>query len=97
LDDDWNDNRNFSADIKFAGGENAKSMKLNLDNQTILVTGASRGIGLAITSRLLESGATVIAQYKNNGKNLDALRQRYKRCEAVQADLNFPGECAWLI
>jgi NAD(P)-dependent dehydrogenase (short-subunit alcohol dehydrogenase family) len=71
-------------------------MKINLDNQRILVTGASRGIGLAITSRLLEAGATVIAQFHQDKGGLEALRSRYGRCEILQADLSIAGECQWL-
>jgi NAD(P)-dependent dehydrogenase (short-subunit alcohol dehydrogenase family) len=35
-------------------------MDLELNGQTALITGASRGIGLAIASRFLEAGANVM-------------------------------------
>jgi NAD(P)-dependent dehydrogenase (short-subunit alcohol dehydrogenase family) len=71
-------------------------MKINLDGQRILVTGASQGIGLAITHSLLEAGAKVIAQYHTDNKNLLALQQRYGFCQTLKADLSFQGECMWL-
>ncbi len=41
-------------------------MNISLKNQTILVTGASRGIGRAIAKQLSDSGATVIIHYNRN-------------------------------
>ena len=37
--------------------------------KTILVTGGTRGIGLAITRALAKSGATVIANYARDQKS----------------------------
>ena len=36
-----------------------------LDGRTLIVTGASRGIGAAVSQRLLEKGATVIGIARN--------------------------------
>ena len=38
----------------------ARTVDLELNGQTALITGASRGIGLAIASRFLEAGANVM-------------------------------------
>ena len=63
-------------------------MNINLDGQRILVTGASRGIGFAITEQLLESGAEVVAQYREN-QTFDQLKDRFgSNLLAVKADLS---------
>ena len=41
-------------------------MEIRFDNQTVLVTGASRGIGEAIAHHFADSGAKVIVHYNNN-------------------------------
>jgi len=48
-------------------------MNISLKNQTILVTGASRGIGRAIAKQLSDSGATVIIHYNRNIKEAESL------------------------
>lgn len=67
-------------------------MKINLENQVILVTGGSRGIGAAIAPLLSQSGATVAIHF---GKNFDAAEQVLGQCNShcflVQADLSQPG------
>jgi NAD(P)-dependent dehydrogenase (short-subunit alcohol dehydrogenase family) len=52
-------------------------MQINLKNKSIIVTGASRGIGKSIAEQLIASGAKVALQYNQN-KN---------RAEQVQAAL----------
>ena len=41
-------------------------LRVNLEGQRILVTGASRGIGKALAESLLDLGATVAIHYKSN-------------------------------
>jgi NAD(P)-dependent dehydrogenase (short-subunit alcohol dehydrogenase family) len=53
-----------------AGAEAAFS----LCNKTILVTGGTRGIGLAISLRFARSGATVIANYLRDEKSAERLK-----------------------
>lgn len=62
---------------------------LSAPAQTILITGASRGIGAATARAALEGGATVIGTYRRNAGMLDELTARYGtgRVHAVQADL----------
>ncbi|MEU1164194.1 SDR family oxidoreductase [Streptomyces sp. NPDC005921] len=46
---------------------------LDLRGRTVLVTGASGGIGAAIAVRLAEAGATVVAHARDNPGRLDAV------------------------
>ena len=46
------------------------------EGQTVIVTGASRGIGAAVTERFLQSGATVIGVYQSNETAARALKER---------------------
>ena len=46
----------------------------SLCNKTILITGGTRGIGLAISLRLARSGATIIANYLRDEKAAERLK-----------------------
>lgn len=48
-------------------------MDLQLSDQVAVVTGASKGIGLAVTRTLLEEGARVVAASRKSTAELDAL------------------------
>jgi NAD(P)-dependent dehydrogenase (short-subunit alcohol dehydrogenase family) len=48
-------------------------MDLGLDGKVAVVTGASRGIGLAVAERLVDSGARVIAGARSSSPELDRL------------------------
>jgi NAD(P)-dependent dehydrogenase (short-subunit alcohol dehydrogenase family) len=48
-------------------------MKISLEGQRILVTGASRGIGRAIARQLSQSGAEVIIHYNSNKAEAESL------------------------
>ncbi|HPD66207.1 MAG TPA: SDR family NAD(P)-dependent oxidoreductase [Bacteroidia bacterium] len=65
-------------------------MKVNLQNKTALVTGASRGIGAEIAYVLAKNGAKVILQYH---KNRAAVEKTFARLSGnghliIQANLN---------
>ena len=64
-------------------------MTLDLTDQTILVTGASRGIGRAAAEALADTGATVAVHY---GRSEDAAAEVVAACgrgaRAFQADLS---------
>ncbi|MFQ5673900.1 MAG: 3-oxoacyl-ACP reductase FabG [Nitrospinales bacterium] len=44
-------------------------------NQTVIVTGGTRGIGRAVAEAFLDAGATVIATYKSNRAAAEAFRE----------------------
>jgi len=64
-------------------------MDLDLTDQTLLVTGASRGIGRAIALRLADAGATVAVHYN---RSAEAAREVAAACgpdaQPFQADLS---------
>src|SRR3954469_4905321 len=61
-------------------------MQLDLTGRVAVVTGASKGIGLAITRTLLQEGARVLATSRRSTPELDALGVVH-----VAADLLDPG------
>jgi NAD(P)-dependent dehydrogenase (short-subunit alcohol dehydrogenase family) len=50
-------------------------MDLGLEGKRALVTGASRGIGLAVARRLVAEGVAVVAGSRRSSEELDSLRQ----------------------
>ncbi len=51
-------------------------MHISLENKVVIVTGASRGIGLATVISFVEAGATVIASTRNASEHLSELSKR---------------------
>ncbi|GAB3164996.1 SDR family NAD(P)-dependent oxidoreductase [Amycolatopsis sp. NPDC004378] len=73
-------------------------MDLGLRDTVAVVTGASRGIGLAVTEALVAEGAHVVAGARDPGKGLDAL-VRAGKAHALAVDLGTadgPGRLAEL-
>ncbi|GAB1824575.1 oxidoreductase [Herbidospora sp. RD11066] len=68
-------------------------MDLNLKDQVAVVTGASRGIGLAITRTLVQEGVRVIAGARHRTPELAEL----SGVEVVEADLSTPAGPADLV
>lgn len=68
----------------------------NLTDRTALVTGASRGIGRAIATRLAAEGALVVVHYGSNQAAADetvaAIRDAGGQAFAVRAELGVPGD-----
>jgi NAD(P)-dependent dehydrogenase (short-subunit alcohol dehydrogenase family) len=65
-------------------------MELNLRDKIAVVTGASRGIGLAVTRALVAEGVTVVAGARSAGPDLPALVDE-GRVVFVAADLAEPA------
>ena len=65
-------------------------MQLNLNDKIAVVTGASKGIGLAVTRALIAEGVTVVAGARAAGPDLPAL-QADGRVVFVPVDLSEPA------
>ena len=68
-------------------------MDLHLSGKTAVVTGASKGIGLAVTRALVGDGARVVA----GAQSLDASLANGTQVQPVTVDLSTPGGPARLI
>ena len=71
-------------------------MDLALADRTAVVTGASRGIGLAVTKALVAEGARVVAGARSTGPDLAALADGGS-VEVVAVDLSTPDGPARLV
>jgi len=72
-------------------------MYINLSGLTILVTGASRGIGKAVATKLAEAGATIAIHYNKNARDAENLANVLgNESKAFQADLSKKGEAGKL-
>lgn len=71
---------------------------LNLDQQLVIVTGASRGLGAAIAQAFLREGARVLINYLNSADRAQALAAAAPdRALALQADVRDPAAVAALV
>lgn len=71
-------------------------MDLNLSGKVAVVTGASKGIGLAITAALVAEGVKVVAAARAAGPDLTDLASRAD-VHPVAVDLTTPGGPALLV
>jgi 3-oxoacyl-[acyl-carrier protein] reductase len=71
-------------------------MKL-LEDKTVIVTGASRGIGEAIALKLAGHGANVAFTYLSSEEKARALEQKLKeagvKAKGYRSDAGVPGDC----
>ena len=71
---------------------------LNLDQQLVIVTGASRGLGAAIAQAFLREGAKVVVNYLNSAERAQALAATAPgRALALRADVRDPAAVAALV
>lgn len=69
-------------------------MRIDLSNTSVLVTGASRGIGAAVARAMGEAGARVAIHYRDQRQPAAALAAGIgASAELFQADLGDAGEC----
>ena len=61
-------------------------MKKKSEKKLALVTGASRGIGKAIATALLEAGYDVACGYRDNRKGAEELEKNFPAAKAVRID-----------
>jgi NAD(P)-dependent dehydrogenase (short-subunit alcohol dehydrogenase family) len=66
------------------------AMELDLVGKIAVVTGASKGIGLAVTRSLAEQGAVVVAGALKGSDELDLLAEKFE-VDAVRLDLTEPS------
>lgn len=67
----------------------------SVSGKTILVTGASGDIGIAVVKRFLDLGHTVIAQWFKNKADLETLQKQFpSKVLLIQADFSQPATVA---
>jgi NAD(P)-dependent dehydrogenase (short-subunit alcohol dehydrogenase family) len=71
-------------------------MDFNLAGRTAVVTGGSKGIGLAVVRQLADSGARVVTGAKSSAPEIEALT-RDKNVTFAEVDLADPGGPARLV
>ncbi len=59
--------------------------------QTVVITGAERGLGLCLVKDFLAAGATVVAGKRSGDRNLRALGERGGKLTIVQMDIAAPA------
>ena len=63
-----------------------------MSNKSLVITGASRGIGAATALLAATAGYAVVVNYLINGKAADAIRSMGSKVYVVQADISKPKE-----
>ena len=68
---------------------NFKTKKMEITNNTILITGGSSGIGLQFATQLINLGNTVIITGRNQAK-LDEIKNRLPKAHIFKSDVSDP-------
>jgi len=78
----------------------ARATLLSLEGKAVLVTGASRGIGRAITLACAQAGADVALTYRSHAQQAEdvaaAVRALGRRAHSMRVDISRPEEVATL-
>jgi NAD(P)-dependent dehydrogenase (short-subunit alcohol dehydrogenase family) len=72
-------------------------MNLQLENKTALVTGSTKGIGLAIARQMAAEGANVIVNGRSAASAQAAAAQMGPRVRGIAADVSSAAGCAELV
>ena len=75
-------------------------MTAPLEDRLAIITGGSRGIGLAIAEKLVELGADVVITARNQDqltKAAEQVRSRGRRCEGIRCDVSSLPEVQKLV
>lgn len=71
---------------------------MNLSQEICVVTGAAKGIGLALVRALNAAGARVVASDVDSAALQEAVRGfESKRVVAIRADVSSPSDLAWVV
>src|SRR5215470_6440828 len=64
-------------------------METGLDGKVVVITGASGGIGSAISTQFAAEGARLVLHYRTNRANVEALQKKFESTESliIRADL----------
>ena len=57
---------------------------MNYENQVVIITGGTRGIGRGITEEFLKAGATVIATYAGNTTAAESFKETNEHKERLK-------------
>lgn len=69
---------------------------MNLNNNTILITGGSSGLGLELSNQLLKRNNQVVICSRNMEK-LNEAKRKYPKLEVIQCDITNPKSCDNLV
>jgi 3-oxoacyl-[acyl-carrier protein] reductase len=73
-------------------------MSKPIEDQTVIVTGAGRGLGAAIARAFAREGAHVVINYRNSREKAEALAETLgPKARAIRADMRDAGEVEALI